>query len=430
MVFCLVLIGFSIANILTQNYSELTITVMIILAILMMMQTGRAQIYVKQLRRYEEIATQILESHDFIPVLPLVIDHKEIVGVQYNRLMRLIQKRESNSQLNKQIFSIITSIIEAPLVVIDVNGTVDYANNSFKMWFAGRTVEKIPFQKVGNKTLRRIMQDALICETTRKSELQMNQKFYTSTSSPIYDEQQLFKGVVILFHDITHFKKYQSLQKDFFSNASHELKTPISAIKGCTEILLNGEHDEKMVTDFLTIIDNENRRLERLVKDLLLINRYDFAQIKLKKQKICLNKLIAECMLKVLNIASLKGQKIFFDDSIEINYKGDYSKLQQCFLNLLTNAIHYSGENTVITIKIWKEKRTVKIQVIDQGIGIPEKDLPHIFERFYRVDKARSRHTGGSGLGLSIVQSIISVHGGRINVESLQEQGTTFTVIL
>ncbi|MBQ1769296.1 MAG: two-component sensor histidine kinase, partial [Turicibacter sp.] len=164
--------------------------------------------------------------------------------------------------------------------------------------------------------------------------------------------------------------------------------------------------------------------------DLLLINRYEHDQIKHNTDDVCLNELLTDCIVQVLNIANLKNQKIKIEASNEYSLKGDYIKLQHCFLNLLTNAIHYSGEDTTITIKIKQNDLNVEVQVIDQGIGIPATDLPHIFERFYRVDKARSRHTGGTGLGLSIVASIIEAHGGSIKVKSEIDKGSNFIVTL
>jgi two-component system phosphate regulon sensor histidine kinase PhoR len=317
----------------------------------------------------------------------------------------------------------VTNIIDAPLVIIDANGKIDYANQPFSEWLEAGNVRY--------RELRQTLEDALIRESARKYELQVADKYFVATSNPFFSEEQDFKGAVILFHDITDLKKYQSLQKDFFGNASHELKTPISAIKGCAEILLAGGHDEATLTEFLTIIQDENNRLERLVQDLLLINRYDFDQIKLQYQEICLNELMTECVLQVLNMANLKGQKIHLEAEESIIFCGDYVKLQQSFLNLLTNAIHYSDNGTTINIILRKTSSgRIRIKVRDQGCGIPKRDLPHIFERFYRVDKARSRHTGGSGLGLSIAQSIIEAHKGSIRVESTINKGTTFTIIL
>ncbi len=420
-----------IANLYSQNNSQVTILFLLILLILMIMQYRRAMKYLNQLKKYDEVAVNIQENRDWINISPLVIEHQEVVGIQYNKLMRFIQKQEFRNRRNMQIISIITNSIQDPMVILNINGELEYANNRFKEWVNMSALKRVSFQEVKNESLRKILEDALICETTRKKQLEINQKYYISTAHPIFNDREDFNGAVILFHDITDIKKYESLQKEFFGNVSHELKTPISAIKGCTEILLNGAKNDSQVCDeFLKIIQDENNRMEQLVKDLLLINRYEHDQIRHNTDRVCLNELLTDCIVQILNIANLKNQKIMLEATEEYYLDGDYIKLQHCFLNLLTNAIHYSGEDTTITIKIKQCGSNIETQVIDQGIGIPAADIPHIFERFYRVDRARSRHTGGTGLGLSIVASIIEAHGGEIKVKSELNKGSKFIVTL
>lgn len=420
-----------IANLYSQNNSEVTMLFFLILLILMIMQYRRAMKYLNQLKKYDEVAVNIQENRDWSNISPLVIEHQEVVGIQYNKLMRFIQKQEFRNRRNMQIISIITNSIQDPMVILNINGELEYANNRFKEWVNMSALKKVSFQEVKNESLRKILEDALICETTRKKQLEINQKYYISTAHPIFNEREDFNGAVILFHDITDIKKYESLQKEFFGNVSHELKTPISAIKGCTEILLNGaKNDPQTCDEFLTIIQDENNRMEQLVKDLLLINRYEHDQIKHNTDRVCLNELLTDCIVQTLNIANLKNQKIMLEATEDYSLDGDYIKLQHCFLNLLTNAIHYSGEDTTITIRIRQRGSNIETQVIDQGIGIPAADIPHIFERFYRVDRARSRHTGGTGLGLSIVASIIEAHGGTIKVKSELNKGSKFIVTL
>lgn len=420
-----------IANLYSQNNSEVTMLFFLILLILMIMQYRRAMKYLNQLKKYDEVAVNIQENRDWSNISPLVIEHQEVVGIQYNKLMRFIQKQEFRNRRNMQIISIITNSIQDPMVILNINGELEYANNRFKEWVNMSALKKVSFQEVKNESLRKILEDALICETTRKKQLEINQKYYISTAHPIFNEREDFNGAVILFHDITDIKKYESLQKEFFGNVSHELKTPISAIKGCTEILLNGaKNDPQACDEFLTIIQDENNRMEQLVKDLLLINRYEHDQIKHNNDRVCLNELLTDCIVQTLNIANLKNQKIMLEATEDYSLDGDYIKLQHCFLNLLTNAIHYSGEDTTITIRIRQRGSNIETQVIDQGIGIPAADIPHIFERFYRVDRARSRHTGGTGLGLSIVASIIEAHGGKIKVKSELNKGSKFIVTL
>ena len=418
-------------NIGTSNDGQITFVFLMMLLIVMISQYRRSMIYLKQLKRYDEVALLVQEKNDYSSIRPLVIEQQEVVGVQYNQLMRFIHQQEFRNKRNMQILNIITNNIQDPIVILNIHGELEYANNQFKEWVHMTALKKLSFYDVKNEPIRKILEDALICEKTRKKQLKIHNKYYSSVAHPIFDEQGDFNGVVVLFYDISDLKKYENLQKEFFSNVSRELKTPISAIKGCSEILLNGGlKDQAICEEFLTIIQNENLRIERLVKDLLLINRYEHDQIKHQTQRLEVNYLLNDCIQNVQTIANLKHQTIDFVEEKKYWVEGDYTKLQHCFLNLLTNAIHYSPDETQIQIKVSEKSTFIEISVIDHGIGIPPEDLPHIFERFYRVDKARSRHTGGTGLGLSIVASIIEAHHGAIQVQSELNKGSCFTVQL
>lgn len=418
-------------NIGTSNDGQITFVFLMMLLIVMISQYRRSMIYLKQLKRYDEVALLVQEKNDYSSIRPLVIEQQEVVGVQYNQLMRFIHQQEFRNKRNMQILNIITNNIQDPIVILNIHGELEYANNQFKEWVHMTALKKLSFYDVKNEPIRKILEDALICEKTRKKQLKIHNKYYSSVAHPIFDEQGDFNGVVVLFYDTSDLKKYENLQKEFFSNVSHELKTPISAIKGCSEILLNGGlKDQAICEEFLTIIQNENLRIERLVKDLLLINRYEHDQIKHQTQRLEVNYLLNDCIQNVQTIANLKHQTIDFVEEKKYWVEGDYTKLQHCFLNLLTNAIHYSPDETQIQIKVSEKSTFIEISVIDHGIGIPPEDLPHIFERFYRVDKARSRHTGGTGLGLSIVASIIEAHHGAIQVQSELNKGSCFTVQL
>lgn len=418
-------------NLAMSNDGQITFVFLVLLLILMISQYRRSMVYLKQLKRYDEVAQLIQEKNDYSNIRPLVIEQEEIVGVQYNQLMRFIHQQEFRNQRNMQILSIITNNIQDPIVILNIYGELEYANNRFKEWVNMTALKKLSFYDLKNEPIRKILEDALICEKTRKKQLEINHKYYSSVAHPIFDDQGEFNGVVVLFHDISDLKKYENLQKEFFSNASHELKTPISAIKGCSEILLNGGLNDKSVCEeFLTIIQTENLRMERLVKDLLLINRYEHDQIKHQTQQLEMNQLLNDCINQVQTISNLKQQTIQFEESEQYFVEGDYTKLQHCFLNLLTNAIHYSPNDTIIKVTLKETQQFIETCIIDHGIGIPADDIPHIFERFYRVDKARSRHTGGTGLGLSIVASIIEAHQGRIQVQSELDKGSCFTVKL
>ena len=216
-----------VANLYSQQDSEVTLLFLFILLILMTMQYKRSLTYLNQLKRYDEVAASIQEHKDWSHIAPLVIEQQEILGIQYNKLMRFIQKQEFRNRRNMQIISIITNSIQDPMVILNINGELEYANNRFKEWVNMSALKKITFQDVKNEPLRKILEDALICESTRKKQLEINQKYYNSTAHPIFNENEDFNGAVVLFHDITEFKKYQILQKSFLEmfrmNSKHRL---------------------------------------------------------------------------------------------------------------------------------------------------------------------------------------------------------------
>ena len=382
------------------------------------------------LKRYEDIANQLTSGKKADYIVPITLSQDEVLGTAYNDLIKYVGERSAQIRRSQQMIDSVTKAIDAPLVIIGANGHIDYANNSFLKLVRRDSLKNATYEKVKNKELRALLQDALIREIVVKKEIQVKAQYYESISQPLYDENKLFSGVIVLFHDVTELKIYENLQREFFTNASHELKTPITAIKGCVDILASQTAPKKMEKEFLAIIAKENLRLEQLVKDLFLVNRFDTNQINLEKADIDLNQLIADVIVQTETIAGLKRQSIAFQSEDQFSFRGDPARLEQCFLNLLTNAIHYSPEATHIEIMLAQIGSNIEIKMKDYGTGIPKQDLPHIFEKFYRVDRARTRHSGGTGLGLAIVKSTIEAHGGSIQVESEEEVGTTFTIHL
>lgn len=428
------LFTFSFALLVALNFfylhsMELHLLFFILAFVIIFNQFAKAGKYAKQLQVYEQAALTCLTEQEFQQVPLLLLEDELLIGIQYNQLMKKTRELQLNASLERQIINRVSNNIESPLVIVDANGKIAFANKPFGQWLAVEEAENRSFRHIRHPLLRQVVQDALIREVKRNREIEVEGNFYVAAVSPIFSELQEFAGAVILLHDITDLRKYQNLQKEFFGNASHELKTPISAIKGCVDILLGTEAAaDGIVKEFLEIVKMENQRLETLVQDLLVINRYDFAQIKLKKDKISLNRVAADCLEQTRNLAELKGQTLELVVGGEVFVSGEATPFQQVFFNLITNAIHYSANDTAISVLISRSGAKAIIQVRDEGDGIPPQDLPHIFERFYRVDKGRARHTGGSGLGLSIVHAIVEAYGGAIEVESRLNEGTTFTI--
>lgn len=247
-------------------------------------------------------------------------------------------------------------------------------------------------------------------------------------SAEIFGERGSSVGTVVVLEDITDLKKLEKMRSQFVANVSHELKTPLTSIKGFAETLKYVE-DESTRIKFLDIINDESERLTRLINDILTLSSIE--QVKsMKNEEID----IAYETEKIYQLLSPKAEakqiKLLLHQDEHITLLGDEDLYKQLLLNLVDNAIKYTKEFGEVSIRIDQEENLLKITVADTGIGIPEKHLNRIFERFYRVDKARDRAMGGTGLGLAIVKHIVLSMGGTIEVESVMGKGTVFTVYL
>lgn len=251
--------------------------------------------------------------------------------------------------------------------------------------------------------------------------------------APIIREDKELEGLVVLLQDVTEHEKLENMRKEFVANVSHELKTPLTTIKSYTETLLEGAMESKELTaQFLEVVESEADRMTRLVQDLLRLSNIEFKQTKWNKVEVDLNEIIKDTVLKVDVSAKNKKQDLNCETFTEpIPVLIDTDSLEQVILNVLSNAIKYTAEKGKIEVKVLKENNVARIIIEDNGIGIPNKDLLRIFERFYRVDKARSREMGGTGLGLSIAKEIIEAHNGKIEIFSGEEKtGTTVMITL
>ncbi len=242
----------------------------------------------------------------------------------------------------------------------------------------------------------------------------------------IETKKKEMEGIIFLLQDITEHEKLESMRKEFVANVSHELKTPLTTIKSYTETMMEGGvEDTDMQQQFLGVIDSEADRMARLVRDLLQLSNMDFQQTKWDQQAINLQELTRKTLMTMEHTIKAKQQQLIYEPPEEsIMTKGDEDAIEQVILNILSNAIKYTPEEGEIRIYLQKENQTAALTIQDNGIGIPSQDLPRVFERFYRVDKARSREQGGTGLGLSIAQQIMEVHGGTLHLYSREDKGT------
>lgn len=261
--------------------------------------------------------------------------------------------------------------------------------------------------------------------------IKINNCIYSLRHGLIRDEKEEVDGMIVVFQDITEQQKLDNMRKEFVADVSHELKTPITTIKSYTETLLNTEVDRDMRNEFLSIIDEECDRMARIVRELLQLSNFDAKRVKLNKEVIELNEFIDRIYSKIKISALEKEQEIVINNHArEEEIFADKDTLEQVILNIITNAIKYTENGGRIEIDTSKKQNFMYITISDNGIGIPEEDLSRIFERFYRVDKARARELGGTGLGLPIAKYIVESHGGEIKINSIYKQGTTVEIIL
>lgn len=266
-----------------------------------------------------------------------------------------------------------------------------------------------------------------------KENFEYGKSVFLARYAPFKDENGDNIGIVMVIQDITERQKFENMQREFVANVSHELKTPLTSIKSYTETLLDGALDDKeMAVQFLTVVESESDRMARLVKDLLQLSRLDYQREKWNKNHNNLLGIIEMAVLKIqLNVKN-KNQNLnkLYKEDDNISVFADKDRMEQVILNLLSNAIKYTQEGGRIDVDTFVKESNAYIIIKDNGIGIPESDLPRLFERFYRVDKARSRVLGGTGLGLSIAKQIMQEHGGDIAIDSKEGKGTEATITI
>ncbi|HOA96647.1 MAG TPA: ATP-binding protein [Acetivibrio saccincola] len=255
-------------------------------------------------------------------------------------------------------------------------------------------------------------------------------KMYTSPVKPRTEGEEIV-GVIVFIQDVTKIRKLEKIRTEFVSNVTHELKTPITSIRGFIETLKDGAINNKQVAmRFLDIIDIEAERLHVLIDDILLLSEIETKQAALRSENVNIKSLVNEVISIVRSIADEKEVTLYNKVTEDIFIKGDKNRLKQMFLNLIDNGIKYNVKGGEVTVDAYLDEGKIVIKIKDTGIGIDSKHFPRLFERFYRVDKGRSRDLGGTGLGLSIVKHIVNLYNGSVKVNSELGKGTEFTVII
>ncbi len=335
--------------------------------------------------------------------------------------------------------AVLASMVEGVLAVdrgeriLRLNGAAEQLLGVTSAEATGR-----PIQEAVRKTdLQRFVTRALESEDPVEADIVLRsageERFLQAHGTMLRDAQGEQIGALIVLNDVTRLRRLENMRKDFVANVSHELKTPITAIKGSVETLLDGAlSDPESARRFLQIIARQGERLNLIIDDLLTLSRIeqeaDRREIALQRTPL---QEVLRAAVQACSVAAA-SRKVLIDLEVPegLEVQVNPALLEQAVINLIDNAVKYSPADTRVRVEAEASGEGVSVRVRDQGCGIPREHLPRLFERFYRVDKARSRKAGGTGLGLAIVKHIVQAHGGRIEVESAPGEGSTFTILL
>ena len=355
------------------------------------------------------------------------------LAVAFNQMGRQLKHHlEVINQEKEQLSSILTSMTDA-VITFNRDKTILLSNppadRLLQKWFVAQGLDSskpIPVE------LYEMLDHVLSFEDQLDEELELGKSYYSISISPLYSGDAI-RGAVAVIRDKTEETKLEKLKSDFIANVSHELRTPIAMLQGYSEAIIDGVvTTEEERNDMIRVIYDESQRMGRLVTDLLDLARMESGFMRLYKDDVPLVAVIERMTHKFDQAAKEKRVTLNYDSKIssELLVPLDEDRIEQVLTNLIDNAIRHTPEQGAVTVSVVKEANFVKIQVSDTGQGIPQDDLPYVFERFYKADKARTRSKGGTGLGLAITKNIVEAHDGTISVDSIEQQGTTFTFYL
>lgn len=365
-------------------------------------------------------------------------DEVGLLGETLNHMTdQLRTKIDELSEDRAQLLAMLTSMVEG-VMVLDCRGRILQVNPALERMFDIRRTEirgQISTEVLAHPELNELITTILTNRAGQEAEIVLmpGGRCLHIETSVAGCERENEACAVLVFHDITELRRLEKIRKDFVANVSHELRTPLTSIKGYVEALLDGGNDDpETAVNFLTIILKQSDRLNLILEDLLELSKIESGRVSFKEEPLDLRSLIERTLSMIKPLADKKDHRLVsqVDDRLT-PITGDEGRLAQVLTNLLDNAVKYTPERGTVTVTAGNlPDQTVELTVSDTGIGIPEEDRPRVFERFYRVDKARSREMGGTGLGLAIVKHIVEGHGGQVWVEAQAPQGSRFVVRL
>lgn len=417
----------------------LIITLFIAFLLSMLMATRMLSNYAKPIDDITSVATKISKGQPVEWVNhPHLYYYKDELAIAVKEISENLEEISTKRGVEKDRLKTLIESMGSGLLMFGRGGTVSLVNGMFRKTFGFENVEIIgqTFSSIGLPSeIEALISEVFMTEQRIETRvcIEVDGKWATFSvnGAPVIGNHGNWLGIVVVIHDITELIRLEEVRKDFVANVSHELRTPITSIKGFAETLLSGAMDDQEVRkNFLEIIHKESERLHSLIDDLLVLSGVERTEFKLEYTNVNLNKVIEEALQLVSVSINEKKMNIIFEPASEFIVEGDAGRLIQVVVNLLSNALAYSQDEKEIKISMETIHDDVLIIVEDEGIGIEPAELPRLFERFYRVDRARSRDSGGTGLGLAIVKHLVEAHNGSVEVYSKPSVGSAFYVKL
>ncbi|MFQ5780668.1 MAG: two-component system histidine kinase PnpS [Nitrospiria bacterium] len=358
-------------------------------------------------------------------------DGMESLREAINEMVGHVRKRiETLSSDRAKSVAILSGMVEG-VMVLDGKGRVVLTNASFEKMFGVSQTDltgRYHYERLRHHPLNELIEEVIQTGRPLSEEIGLDtpyQQYFQVQASVAESPPNRF--VVLVFHNITENKRQERIRRDFIANVSHELRTPVSVIKGYSETLSDGGlEDQTEAQAFMEIIRKNSIRLENIILDLLQLSRIESGLDPIRPTRITLKDAIEKNILLLKPLANKKQQRFSVSVPPAIRMWADAEKFSLVLINIIDNAVKYTPESGEIRIHADEKETDIRIEIEDDGIGIPKEDLYRIFERFYRVDRTRSRELGGTGLGLSIVKKIVEAHGGEVMVESRIGKGSRF----
>lgn len=376
-----------------------------------------------------------------IAVIAWVMERKRATKLEADKLVEAEQQQFiREAVLEEQATRTITlfdRMIEG-VIVLDSKGFIRLSNKAASSLFGfsnpavGRSLIEVVRNYEVNEIISRLAEDSEVLGHDLRIEGVNPPRFLQINALALRNRDGMYDGAILVFHDLTRMRELEVVRQEFVGNVSHELRTPLSLVKSAVETLIDGAKDDtKTLGRFLEIIERNANRLSLLIDDLLLLSTLDSGRMQLQLQAVGLYLAINEISEDLLPAAQRRGITIVNQVKEDIYASADPNRLRQVLSNLIDNAIKYGkNEGSIyISSSVLATKR-IEVRIMDDGPGIPLDVQSRIFERFFRVDKARSRDQGGTGLGLAIVKHVVQAHGGDVRVESELGKGSTFIFTL